>query len=184
VCKSALVLVRHTQPDIEQGMCYGSLDLDVADSFKTESSAVISNLSTHGAFEPDVLVSSPLLRCQRLAKKISAAFELPVITDERIREMDFGTWEGIAWNDIDRAEIDEWTNDFYQARPHGGESVEMLVNRVKAAMGEYHQSGKNHLIVCHAGVIKAAMSTGTAASDFSTTTAFGEILMLPDNLKT
>jgi len=175
VCKTELILVRHTQPDISEGICYGSLDLNVANTFEAEATAVISNLS-----KPQAIVSSPMQRCQLLANKISTAFNLPVVTDERVREMDFGSWEGIAWNTIDRDEIDQWTDDFYQARPHGGESVEMLVNRVNTAIDEYRLTGKSHLIVCHAGVIKAAMATGKAASDFSTSIAFGGAIKLPN----
>jgi len=174
MCNTEITLVRHTRPDIADGICYGALDLAVADTFEAESSVVLSNLT-----KPDVLVSSPLQRCQRLAKKISLAFNLPVVTDERVREMDFGDWEGIAWNDIDRAEIDQWTNEFYRARPHGGESVEMLVNRVQSALNEYRNNGKHHLVVCHAGVIKAAMSNGTSAGEFSTSVEFGGVLKLP-----
>ena len=175
MCNADLTLVRHTKPDIAEGVCYGVLDLDVADSFEAESSAVLSGLT-----KPDLLISSPLRRCQRLAHKISLAFDLPIVTDERVREMDFGDWEGIAWNDIERSQIDQWTNDFYRARPHGGESVEMLAERVQSALGSYRKTGRSHLIVCHAGVIKAAFATGIMASDFSTSVAFGGIVKLPD----
>ena len=167
-------MLRHTKPDIAEGVCYGVLDLGVPDTFEADSAVVLSGLT-----KPDILISSPLQRCQSLANKISLAFNVPVITDDRVREMDFGAWEGIAWDDIDRAEIDQWKEEFYRARPHGGESVEMLVNRVQSALGEYRKTGRSHLIVCHAGVIKAAMSTGTTASDFSTSVGFGETLMLP-----
>jgi len=174
VCNANLTLLRHTQPDIADGVCYGSLDLAVSDNFEADASVVLSKL-----YKPDILVSSPLQRCQMLADKISVAFNLSVVTDERVREMDFGSWEGVAWNDIRRADIDLWTNDFFRARPHGGESVEMLVNRVQAALVAYRKTGKSHLIVCHAGVIKAAMSTGTSANDFSTSVAFGGFVKLP-----
>jgi len=171
VSNADIVLVRHTQPDIADGICYGSLDLPVAETFEAESVAVIKQLT-----KPDVLVSSPLQRCRSLATKISEAFDVPVVLDERVREMDFGSWEGTAWNDIDRSAIDQWSDEFYRARPHGGESVEMLVTRVRSALMAYRKTDKHHLVVCHAGVIKAAMSTGTTSSDFSTSVAFGGII--------
>jgi len=166
-------MVRHTKPNIADGICYGTLDLKVADTFDAEVAAVLVSLS-----KPQILVSSPLQRCQCLASRISDAFGIPVITDERVREMDFGAWEGVPWNDIDRAQIDHWTNDFYRARPHGGESVEMLVNRVKTALDDYRKTGKSHLVVCHAGVIKAALSRGITAEQFSTSVAFGSSVKL------
>ena len=173
--ESSLTLVRHTRPAIGDGICYGALDLEVADTFESEASIVLANLA-----RPDVLISSPLQRCQRLAASIADAFDLSIITDERVREMDFGSWEGVPWDDIDRSTIDQWSDDFYQARPHGGESVAQLVTRVQSALNDYREAGRHHLIVCHAGVIKAAVSTGRSASDFSTEVAFGGILKLPE----
>ena len=80
----------------------------------------------------DRLVSSPLERCRRLAERIGAARGLVPVVDERLREFDFGTWEGVPWESIPRAELDAWAADFLHARPHGGESVQMLHERVAA----------------------------------------------------
>jgi len=96
-----LTLVRHTQPDIPEGICYGHTDLPLAKSFTREAALVLEKLP-----RADVLVSSPLQRCSRLADAIGAARDLPVILDDRLREMSFGSWEGQAWDDIPRAELD------------------------------------------------------------------------------
>ena len=56
--------------------------------------------------------------------------------DERLREFDFGTWEGVRWDAIPRAELDAWAADFFHARPHGGESVHMLRERVETAIAD------------------------------------------------
>jgi len=142
-----LTLVRHTQPDVIQGTCYGRMDL-------------------------------PLQRCRLLAQKIGTAFELDVQIDDRLREMDFGSWEGQLWDDIGVEQIDNWNNNFYQARPHGGESVEMLVERVHSALNDYRRSSRSHIVVCHSGVIKAATSTGTKPTDFSANVGFGAFVHL------
>lgn len=42
----------------------------------------------------DLLISSPLLRCEQTAKILGAALELEVQTDDLIREIDFGVSEG------------------------------------------------------------------------------------------
>jgi len=168
-----LVLVRHTRPDIADGTCYGRLDLPVADTFEVESNTVLSKLTA-----AEVLVSSPLQRCRCLADKIGAAFDLAVVIDDRLREMDFGSWEGVLWDEIPRDEINQWRDDFYYARPHGGESVEMLVERVQSALADYQKANKTYIVVCHAGIIKVATSDGTASGDFSTSIPFGGIMTL------
>ena len=70
--------------------------------------------------------------------------------------MDFGRWERVPWNDIDRTELDAWAADFFHARPHGGESVAMVSERVGSALADYRRSGVSHAVVTHAGIIKAA----------------------------
>ena len=48
--------------------------------------------------------------------------------------MDFGRWEGLPWSAVPRAELDAWAADLMHARPHGGESVAMLLARTRRAL--------------------------------------------------
>jgi len=52
----------------------------------------------------------------------------------------------------------------------------MFTNRVKPAITEYLATGKSHIVVCHAGVIKVATSRGKTANDYATTVPFGGLL--------
>ena len=149
----SVILVRHTRPAVPAGVCYGMTDLDLAPSFDDEAAAVVATLP-----RTDRLVSSPLKRCRRLAERIGAARGLVPVFDERLRELDFGTWEGVPWDSIPRTELDAWAADFFHARPHGGESVQMLRERVGAAIADYRRSGASHVVITHAGVIKAALA--------------------------
>ena len=169
----ALILLRHTTPDVAPGICYGQTDLNVAASFVREATAALGALP---AF--DRIVSSPLLRCRKLADFIAAEVSLPVSIDPRIIEMDFGTWERRPWSEIERREIDAWAADFYHARPHGGESVSALHDRVRNAIDEFRDQDGSTLIVCHAGVIRAALARGEKAEDFNTEIAFGGVVTM------
>ncbi|MEM1250430.1 MAG: alpha-ribazole phosphatase family protein [Acidobacteriota bacterium] len=169
----ALTLVRHTRPAVEDGVCYGATDLGVADDFEGAARSVVASLTPC-----DVLVTSPLQRCRLLAERIGRAFELPPIVDERVREMDFGRWEGMLWSDVPRDEVEEWNRDFLGARPHGGESVAAMRARVEEALVEYRSSARSHIVVTHSGVIKCALATGDEARDFTTNVAFGEVIRL------
>lgn len=164
----ALILLRHTTPDVPPGTCYGQTDLELAASFEREADAAYAALPS---FER--LVASPLRRCRRLADYIAERTGHAVELDPRMMEMDFGTWEGRAWSDLPRDEIDAWAADFFKARPHGGESVSGLQARVKAAVADHAATGVPTLIVTHAGVIRAALATGETASDFDAKIDFG-----------
>ena len=164
----ALILLRHTTPDVTPGICYGQTDLDVATSFEREAAAASAALP-----EFERIVSSPLQRCRKLAEFVSAQVDLPFDIDPRFKEMDFGSWEGRLWSEIERSEIDAWAVNFYHARPHGGESVAILQGRVRNALKDLLDRDGSTLIVCHAGIIRAALARGEAAENFNTEIAFG-----------
>ena len=165
----SITLLRHTTPLDHKGLCYGRLNLDLADSFEAEAVNALSSLG-----EIEIILSSPLTRCARLARYIADQRGLNVIVEPRLREMDFGRWEGRAWSDIPREELDTWTADFLHARPHGGESVAMLKIRTKAVLAACQRREPAHMLcVTHSGVIKAAFATGDRAQDFSRDVPFG-----------
>ena len=168
-----LILVRHTRPEAADNVCHGVTDLDVAPTFDQEAAVVVAALPA-----VERLVTSPLRRCMRLAERIGAARGLVPVVDERLREMDFGRWEGVPWGDIDRAELDEWAADFFHARPHGGESVAMVSGRVGSALADYRRSGVAHAVVTHAGIIKVARAEGGCADAWTASADFGAIVRI------
>ena len=172
----ALILVRHTRPDVATGLCYGRLDVGLADTFLDEAAVVLSGL-------PAVrrIVSSPLSRCRKLAHYLAAASDLPLAFDERLTEMDFGAWEGRLWSALPASELDTWAKDFMHARPHGGESVAMLSGRVADALADWSVRREPIALVTHSGVIKAAFSAqGTQPRDFASSVDFGGIMALAE----
>lgn len=109
--------------------------------------------------------TSPLQRCELLAHFLCALRpDLICKTDVRLREMDFGQWEGVAWAQVPRAAVDAWLADFGDHRFGGAESANEVLARVAAAWADAQQSngqanlsrGQNALWITHAGVIRAA----------------------------
>lgn len=168
-----MTLLRHLRPEVAEGVCYGVTDLDLAEGHAAALEAVLAELPPL-----DGIATSPLRRCRLLAEAIATRRGLPARPDARLIEMDFGAWEGRPWNDIPRGELDEWAADFLHARPHGGESVAQLQARTQAALAEYRALPGHHLLVTHAGVIKAALATGPRAGDWPASLAFGEFVTI------
>jgi alpha-ribazole phosphatase len=149
----SLWLVRHAQPLIEPGICYGQLNVP-ADAQLTQSCAQdLLKVLPRGT----AISTSPLQRCELLAQSIIGLQpDLTVKTDPKLQEMHFGQWEGRAWADIDKAELDGWTDDFADYRAGStGESVRQFMTRVAAAFDDLDPT-KDALWVTHAGVIRAA----------------------------
>ena len=169
-----LTFLRHTQPKVDAGVCYGRTNLELAESFAEEAAQVVMQLPA-----VDLIVSSPLQRCLRLAEYIAEQRNLSLKVEDRFQEMDFGAWEGKPWKDISKEELDLWAGDFLNARPHGGESVAMLRARTHEALAAWRQPEQHILVVTHLGVIKTALAKGTATEDFAINVSFGGIIACP-----
>lgn len=139
-----LYLIRHPQPEVAPGICYGRSDLPLRQPWS--ASALRARLP---AGVP--LVSSPLQRCTELAAALTPEFGI----DERLTELDFGDWEMRAWDDIPRAQIDAWSADPLGFRGHGGESVAQMQARVRLALAALEG---DCVWVTHAGVMKLVLA--------------------------
>jgi alpha-ribazole phosphatase len=120
-----LVLVRHPPPDIAPGICYGRLDLGLRADGSGAVAAVVASLAAHRVTR---IWSSPARRCRVVAEAIGA----PVRLDPRLLELDFGAWEGVAWDDVPRAALDAWAADPLGFAAPGGETGAALLARVES----------------------------------------------------
>lgn len=149
-----LYLIRHTTPRSTTGICYGRMDVDVAESFAAEAGEV-------GCWLPpvDLIISSPLQRSRRLATYLAQAQGSELRCDPRLMEMHFGDWEGKAWNDIARCEIDSWSADTLHYMPPNGESAQQMTLRVHSLLQELAQLPQLHIaLVAHGGSIRAMLA--------------------------
>lgn len=142
-----LHLIRHPQPLIEAGICYGRLDCPAAGDVPAVADALRAGLPR------DVPVwTSPLRRCRELAACLAAR---PMI-DDRLAEMHFGVWEGRRWDDIPRAELDAWAADVAGYAPPGGESARDLQRRALDFVASL--TVPEAVVVTHAGVIRTLVA--------------------------
>lgn len=147
-----LWIARHAKPLIDDGICYGSLDI-LADKSHTEQSA----LNLHQKLPLDIIViCSPLQRCQQLVQALKVL--RPSLLSElepRIAEMNFGSWEGIPWSQIPKEAIDAWTIDFGEHAFGGAESVNCVLARVKPVFESSIKKNQPILWITHAGIARA-----------------------------
>lgn len=83
--------------------------------------------------QPDVIYSSDLVRSYETAKCTAELFNMPIIKDENLREIDAGDWDKVAFKKLEK-EFKEsyniWCKNIGFARCDGGESVEELQHRI------------------------------------------------------
>jgi alpha-ribazole phosphatase len=138
-------LIRHPRPLVAAGICYGQLDVEAEDP-----QPIADRLRP---FLPaaSVLVASPLRRSRSLAEALDGHAQF----DHRLREIDFGSWEGQPWEKIDRRLLDAWAADVLHFVPPDGESAAMLQARVVDCVESLR--GDCFALVTHAGVIRALL---------------------------
>ena len=144
-----LILVRHPQPLVAAGVCYGSTDLEVAPGELARTLAALAPRLPAGL----PVYSSPLRRCAGLAAGLSAT----PIFDARLVEMHFGGWEMRAWDDIARADVDAWAADLANYQPGGGESVLRMATRIEAFHADLQRQlggDGEAIVICHAGAMR------------------------------
>ncbi|MBO7472891.1 MAG: histidine phosphatase family protein [Ruminococcus sp.] len=101
----------------------------------------------------DIIISSPMKRALQTSKAIADKCGLDIITDERLREWDYGEYEGKS----------RFTEGFAENKVNfgvrmgkSGESLLQLAHRVYSALDDIikNYSDKNVLIVSHGGVCR------------------------------
>ncbi len=162
-----IVLMRHPPLAIAAGICYGRNDLDIADP------ADVARIAEQVRAVRGTVWTSPLRRCRTVADAIGTNH-----VDARLIEMDFGAWDGMAWDDIPRAALDAWAADPLGFAPPGGESGASLVARVAA----FHAAlpGGDHVIVSHGGPLKVlgALLRGRPVDLMTPSPALGSVTVI------
>ncbi len=168
-----IYLIRHTTPNVQKGICYGQTNLDVTDSYATELAQIIAKLQTLSG-KMDKIYTSPLLRCNKLAKSIIKSimqhndnedFSVDFLEDKRLMEMNFGDWEMKTWAHIHENDLNDWMNNFVTVKTPNGESFEDLFARVREfweeileVLNKEENKHQNIAIITHAGVIRAILA--------------------------
>ena len=129
MAQASLWLLRHAQPLIAPGVCYGQLDVPADPGATLQACMRFAAAMPGGA----MVRHSPLQRCEQLALSLQAP-EAFLSMDARLQEMDFGRWEGQSWNDIGRAAVDAWSQDLYAHAPGGGVSLAAMLARVRSGL--------------------------------------------------
>ena len=146
-----LYVIRHGKTDWNlKNKVQGRVDIPLND-FGIQEAIVTKKLLNQTKFYK--IISSPLIRAKKTAEIISN-YEIPIVTDSRIVERDFGEFEGLQKEEFDCSSF--W-NYSLNCHYNKAESVQQLLKRVYNFLDEYKKiyEKKDVLVVTHAGVITA-----------------------------
>jgi len=158
-----LWLLRHAKAALDAGLCYGVSDLAAIDHLSLKAARAAAKELPLGL----PLRVSGLKRAQQLALELCRLRSdlQPPVVDQRLNEMDFGSWELQRWDKIPQTAFDDWMADFAHHRFGGVESTQQVIQRVADAIEELrNQAVKEAVWVTHAGVIRAVAYLSVAGS--------------------
>ncbi len=162
-----LVMLRHGETVGNSSVRFhGAADLPLSDAGREQLRAAARGLRQEFF---DLVVASPLRRSWEGAALVAGG--APVRIEDGLREIDFGRWEGLTAEEIERRDpvlYREWRARKPGFEYPGGEPRAEFRNRVGRAFERIEASGaESVLLVAHKGVIRtlAEKLTGAPLAD-------------------
>jgi probable phosphoglycerate mutase len=158
-----IYFIRHGETDWNaEGRLQGQRDIPLNDVGRVqalEAGKILASLAPR--FDDLDWWVSPLERTRETAERARAAIGLApaaYATDDRLKELTFGRWEGMTWREVTRADpagAAMRDRDKWRSVPPQGESYAMLLERVK---GFLPMISRPSVLVSHGGVARVLMA--------------------------
>ena len=154
-------LIRHGEPAEEaRQRCYGSLDVGLSETGRRQ----ISRVAEYFAVEQMAAVyASPLSRTLESAQILAATGKRRFEIAEGLREINFGDFEGLTYDEIARRHPDlyrQWMETPTQIRFPNGESFSEMRARVLRTFDGIRENreGQTIAMVSHGGVNRIVLA--------------------------
>lgn len=154
-----LILIRHGQTDMNKDqLYYGRIDVPINEVGRAQAERARKNL-INLKIDYDKIYSSNLVRAYETAKIVNYK-NIEIEVDEKIKEMDFGIFEGLSYDEIIKKYPEEmkllekdWKTYSYVT----GENPIVLQKRAVEFLDSLDKS-KDNLVVTHWGIICSLLS--------------------------
>jgi alpha-ribazole phosphatase len=149
-----MIFIRHAETDLAGTFC-GQTDPPLNERGHQQVAALVIELE---GTPIDAIYSSDLRRAHATAQAIAHCRGLICHLRPALREIDFGVWEGLTWNEIeqrDAAFAEAWSRNFPALTAPDGERFADFERRVLTAVSELSAEPMQHtVVVTHAGVLR------------------------------
>lgn len=168
--RPTIYFIRHGETDWNvEGRLQGQRDIPLNDVGRVQAEEAGRRLQgLVPRYEDLDYVASPMGRTRETMERLRTAIGLypgHYRLDERLVELTFGSWEGMTWKEVRKAEPqaaamrerDKWN----YVPPGGGESYGMLAARVRPILDDVT---RETVIVAHGGVARAFLAVACGVS--------------------
>ncbi|MFO1499970.1 MAG: histidine phosphatase family protein [Verrucomicrobiota bacterium] len=156
-----LYLIRHGEVEARYQRVFGGrIDMELSPLGKEQARALALYLQ---AVPFDSIFVSPMKRVQQTVEKlVEHQTKAPVVLSE-LREVDFGCWTGLAWDEIQaRFGISayDWLTQLEQGLINEAEPFPQFRARIDRAVQQIlgAGAGRTFAVVCHGGVIRMILA--------------------------
>ncbi|MBN2579065.1 MAG: histidine phosphatase family protein [Pirellulales bacterium] len=147
-----LYLIRHGESVYNaEGRIQGHSDVPLSELGRRQGRAVAEALAAQPV---EALHASPLRRAYQMAEILAARLGLPIRTDDRLKEINVGIFQGQLRRELDQTypvELAHWTSEDLDYALPGGETRRQLIVRGRAAIEEIVGEKFQHVAVVSHG---------------------------------
>ena len=153
---SRVLFIRHAETEMAGRYC-GHSDPDLNAEGRAQLTRLVQLLAAEML---DTVYSSDLRRAASTAQAI-AGRHIPQVLRPALREIDFGDWEGMKWEEIERLDpvyAQKWVSGYPHLRAPSGESFEDFERRVLTEVNHLMDlSSGPFAVVTHGGVLRVVL---------------------------
>ena len=152
-----LILARHGETAWNAQKRYqGQADVELSETGRRQAASLARRLAQE---EIHAIAASDLQRAWETAQAIAAPHGLSVRAEPRLREINFGDWEGLTYGEIQKRDpqaLAAWEADPFHVPPPGGETLAQVAARVQSALDDVTRSHQDQtvLLVAHGGPLR------------------------------
>ena len=161
VFPTRLFLLRHGEVEERYHRVFGGrIDMDLSPRGHEQARALAGFLRRRPI---DAIYASPMRRAQQTLAPLASHCPKPAITQPEFREVDFGDWTGLTWEQVhSRYQISafDWLDQIDRGVIANAETGAEFRTRVEPALRQIIQehAGQSVAVVCHGGVIRMMLS--------------------------
>lgn len=160
-----IIIIRHGETDWNcRKKTQGMQDTNLNEQGVDQSERLAQRLC---AFRFEKVFTSPLRRAMQTAEIIARQANCGMITEDALKEIHFGSWEGLTFDEIGGKYPDElqiWNQNPRLVAIPGGESIDFVAERVEKLLAQWYSAyaGRTIVAVSHSVPAKllVALSVG------------------------
>jgi broad specificity phosphatase PhoE len=156
-----LFLLRHAEVEARyQRVFGGQIDMELSPRGHEQAAALAKYLQPKSF---DAIYASPMKRAQQTLAALLAGRATAPVTLPGLREVDFGAWTGLRWDEVKakhNVSAFDWLHQLESAAIPNAESAKNFRARVEPCLEQIlsRHAGQGVAVVCHGGTIRMILS--------------------------